>query len=77
MPEKQAVPDDHPLKKAWLEYVSSDAGANSIKWAGTLTPATQDDGSVTVAANYYRGSMWAAFCAGWKAAQETQPETTT
>lgn len=55
MPIEAAVPDTHPLMKAWAAYTGTDEARNSMSWAAKGGPNAL-------------GSMWAAFEAGWKAA---------
>lgn len=53
MGEMQALSKSDPRVKAWEEYQASDNYKNSFHWAA------QDA--------HRKGSMWAAFIAGWHA----------
>lgn len=55
MPTEQALPKDHPALSAFETYKHSDEFRNSFKWAADVQHRT--------------GSMWAAFWAGYMAAQ--------
>lgn len=52
----RAVPEDHPLMVAWNAYKETEDFANAKKWA--------------VHAENTDGSLWAAFMAGFAAAEE-------
>jgi len=60
MPIETQVPDDDPLMIAWTAYKHSNEFVNSRKWA--------------LFEQHVDGSMWAAFEAGFRAAQPTSPE---
>ena len=52
MPVETQVPNDHPIMPPWKKYQKTDEFANTLKWCG------KDP----------RGTIWAAFMAGWNAA---------
>jgi hypothetical protein len=72
-------PPDHPLMKAWTAYQETEDFNNSLYWATTQTLARQeraDEHGVPPEANriteemrvqYAKGSLWAAFMAGFNA----------
>lgn len=55
MPESEAVSADDPRMIAWAQYKHSNEYENSKRWA--------------VFPQHVEGSMWAAFIAGFEAAQ--------
>lgn len=55
------LPKDHPIMIAWEKYKSSDAYANSFRWAEHE--------------QHREGSMWAAFLAGYDAYYSTPTPT--
>lgn len=57
MPVMAPVPKDHPLMKAWEEYIACEEFANSQSWAKK-------------GPEYVEGSLWAAFARGFNAATE-------
>lgn len=72
------VPADHPLMKAWTAYEATDDFRNALIWA-TATDFRQagrerPDGSNEISniqrEQHVKGSFWAAFTAGFKAATE-------
>ena len=60
MPDEAPVPKDHPLMQAWEKFNASEEYANSFSWARHE--------------QHRQGSMWAAFMAGWEAAQTPNAE---
>lgn len=60
MSTMMALPKDHPIMLAWESYRSTSEYANSFRWAEK--------------AEHRDGSMWAAFLAGWQAAQGEMAE---
>jgi hypothetical protein len=56
MPTEEILSSGHPMLVAWKAYASGDAYKNSLKWAAF------DE--------HREGSMWAAFTAGYEAAQQ-------
>jgi hypothetical protein len=60
MSASSPVPTDHPLMKAWTAYKATDDYANTKRWAGLYSEATD-------------GSLWAAFERGWLAAGGRPP----
>lgn len=73
-------PPDHPLMKAWTAYQETDSFKDSLYWATTETVMRKEraqelgvDPTANVAnaiqrEQYAKGSMWAAFMAGFAAA---------
>lgn len=55
MPTMQQLPPDAPLMLAWKAYQVTEDYANSFQWAAQE--------------KHRAGSMWAAFMAGWLAAE--------
>lgn len=51
------IPADHPMMKAWNKYKDTEEYSNSRYWA--------------VHGDHVDGSMWAAFCAGYKSSQDS------
>lgn len=50
------IPRTHPMRAAWEDYKQTDEYANTRKWARDVA--------------HVDGSLWAAFCEGWKLANE-------
>lgn len=72
MSTQQQAPDDAPLMLAWKAYRATEEAKNSEKWARTfVTKADPDNGAILVAQPHLEGSLWAAFVAGFTAAQES------
>lgn len=79
MAVSQAVPKDHPLMKAWTAYQETDDFKNSLYWATANTvmtkeraqelgvPPEQNQASDIQREQYAKGSLWAAFMAGFTA----------
>ena len=55
MPTESPVPETDPMMIAWRAYSATDEYANTRRWA------THEE--------HVNGSLWAAFIAGWFAAQ--------
>lgn len=60
MTEQTPVPAQHPMMIAWEAYSNGPEYQNSAHWA--------------VRPEHTKGSMWAAFVAGWRAATRRPPE---
>lgn len=83
MPDMQRLPDDHPLMKAWETYQNTDGFKDSLYWATTPTvmrkERAQEHGvepednvaNPIQREQYAKGSLWAAFMAGWQASGGT------
>jgi len=79
MPVMQQCPPDSPLMKAWSAYQETDDFKNSLIWATVTryTDAGNQNFDVDEPANqisdlqraqHAKGSLWAAFMAGFNAA---------
>lgn len=55
MSEQTPLPADHPIKVAWDKFRATDGYANTRRWAAHE--------------KHVDGSLWAAFIAGYEAAQ--------
>jgi len=64
MPQEMALPDDHPMMKAWNAWCSTDEFKNSLMWA---TKTHYDDGrpiGEIQIEQHAKGAMWLAFIKG-------------
>jgi hypothetical protein len=75
------VPADHPLMLAWNAYKETEEFKNSKKWALTIAPMIQAGDPdaerkrfslmpIEQRETHVDGSLWAAFMAGFAAAEE-------
>ena len=68
----QSMPENHPIKKAWLEYKLSPEFANAKRWARSVAISTdggKEDRQFLVHP-HLDGSLWAAFLRGARVASE-------
>jgi len=59
-----ALPDDHPMMKAWKEFCATDEFMNALRWA---VETKYDDGRAIdplQIEQYAKGAMWLAFTKG-------------
>lgn len=79
------LPKDHPMMVAWEAHKATEDYANSLHWALRVMPMLQAGApeAVTKAdvcglmpleqrTRHVEGSMWAAFLAGWDAANSAK-----
>jgi len=62
-----ALPDDHPMMKAWKEFCETDEFKTALMWALTTT---YDDGRLVPSfqvEQHAKGAMWLAFTKGMEA----------
>lgn len=65
----QALPNDHPMKKAWDEWCDTDEFKNALRWA---VETKYDDGRPVSDINreqHAKGAMWLAFTKGMMEAE--------
>lgn len=71
------IADDHPMKVAWDAYKQTDEYANSKHWALRIAPIYFDADERRQAEDlmphsqreqHVEGSLWVAFCEGYRAA---------
>jgi hypothetical protein len=67
-----ALPNDHPMMKAWNEYCATDEFKNALRWA---VAAKYDDGrpiSDMAREQHAKGAMWLSFTKGmvWDLARQ-------
>jgi len=64
------LPDDSPLMIAWNAYRATDGYANVLKWARHVKVQERETNAlIEIQHPHTEGSLWAAFMAGYKAAQ--------
>lgn len=64
MSTQTALPDDHPMMKAWNLFCATDEFKNALRWA---VETKYDDGrpiSDIQREQHAKGAMWLAFTAG-------------
>ena len=62
-----ALPEDHPMMKAWNAFCSTDEFKNALRWA---VETKYDDGRPVhdiQREQHAKGAMWLAFTAGMEA----------